>query len=522
MLEFVFTTIIIFLNIIYIYTIKSLTKDRENTITSYCENNSDGRFFITGDKHRKFDEVKKFCRKMKTRRKDILIILGDAGFNYYGDDRDSTLKKKISKLEITLFCIHGNKENRPQNVGTYGVRSFCGGKVYYEPKYPNIFFAIDGEIYTFEGKQYMVVGGAHSVDRLRCLEENLPFWHDEMPDDTIKEKVELRLHSQGNKNQRSSISVNFEQVENIEPEVKQVPEVIEEEELPAQPEPKKNVVRSSIALFVPENLQNGRNAPVLEGTNDLFQGSDDLYSDSYDGSFKPDVDSITSPESTMYSDDESPPPIEIDMVAYDKDQSQLTENTTQNEQKKEEEPKEDDENVRKKKAKQEKKIEKDVNIREEAISEPDAVEEVSPYFGQYPQRVAATLENGMKTLTKNQVEQIEIFKESLHRRIESFKEDLKNSVKEREIGSMNQLNTSKVKFLENIQSFKRREAGIHQSLLSYEESTKTIAQKLSLFQKSIKQEVHKHKQTLEEELSKLRKMIGQDDESESDDFESEI
>ena len=45
----------------------------------------------------------------------------------------------------------------------------------------------------------MVVGGAHSVDKLRCLEENLPFWHDEMPDDTIKEKVELRLHSQGNK-----------------------------------------------------------------------------------------------------------------------------------------------------------------------------------------------------------------------------------------------------------------------------------------------------------------------------------
>ena len=120
---------------------------------------------------------------MNTRRKDVLIILGDAGFNYYGDKRDDKLKAEISSLNITLFCLHGNKENRPQNVGTYGIRSFCGGKVYYEPKYPNIFFAIDGEIYNFEGKKYMVAGGAHSVDKMRCLEEGKPFWEDEMPDD---------------------------------------------------------------------------------------------------------------------------------------------------------------------------------------------------------------------------------------------------------------------------------------------------------------------------------------------------
>ena len=113
--------------------------------------------------------------------------------------RDDDLKKEISTLNITFFCLHGNKENRPQNVGTYGIRSFCGGKVYYEPKYPNIYFAIDGEIYTFEGKKYMVVGGAHSVDKMRCLEEGTPFWYDEMPDDTVKAFVEQRLHNEGNK-----------------------------------------------------------------------------------------------------------------------------------------------------------------------------------------------------------------------------------------------------------------------------------------------------------------------------------
>jgi 3-oxoacid CoA-transferase subunit A len=162
-------------------------------------NDSPMRIFITGDKHRRFEKVKYFCRKMNTKRHDVLIILGDAGFNYYGDKRDDKLKRKIAKLNITLFCIHGNKENRPQNVGTYGFRSFCGGKVYYEPKYPNIYFAIDGEIYTFDGKKYMVAGGAHSVDKMRCLEEGTPFWPDEMPSDAIKKSVEQKLHNEGNK-----------------------------------------------------------------------------------------------------------------------------------------------------------------------------------------------------------------------------------------------------------------------------------------------------------------------------------
>lgn len=172
---------------------------KKETVISYYDDGSAAKFFITGDKHRQFDTVKRFCRDTNTRRKDVLIILGDTGFNYYDDKRDDELKKEISGLNITLFCLHGNKENRAQNVGTYGVRSFCGGKVYYEPKYPNIYFAIDGETYTFEGKKYMVVGGAHSVDKIRCLEENRPFWDDEMPDDKIKKTVETRLQQEGNK-----------------------------------------------------------------------------------------------------------------------------------------------------------------------------------------------------------------------------------------------------------------------------------------------------------------------------------
>lgn len=182
---------------LFFLTVKHAYK--KETVITYYDDGSPVKYYITGDKHRRFDKVKQFCHGMNTRRKDVLIILGDTGFNYYDDKRDDELKKEISQLNITLFCLHGNKENRPQNVGTYGIRSFCGGKVYYEPRYPNIYFAMDGEIYTFEGRKYMVVGGAHSVDKMRCLEKGFPFWHDEMPDDKIKMAVEVKLNGEDNK-----------------------------------------------------------------------------------------------------------------------------------------------------------------------------------------------------------------------------------------------------------------------------------------------------------------------------------
>ncbi len=185
-----FAMIIVFIG----FTSCSIWQSR--SIYAFEDDTEPMKFYITGDKHRNLSCIKTFCRNMKTRRRDVIIILGDAGFNYYNDVRDNKLKKNISRLNITLFCLHGNKENRPQNVGTYGIRNFCGGKVYYEPQFPNIYFAIDGEIYTFEGNKYMVVGGAHSIDKQYCLKEGKPFWDDEMPDELTKNKVETALNGE--------------------------------------------------------------------------------------------------------------------------------------------------------------------------------------------------------------------------------------------------------------------------------------------------------------------------------------
>ena len=73
-------------------------------------------FYITGDTHRDFERIILFCLENKTTRDDVLIILGDAGINYYGGIKDWYIKHYLNKLPITLFCIQGNHEQRPFNI----------------------------------------------------------------------------------------------------------------------------------------------------------------------------------------------------------------------------------------------------------------------------------------------------------------------------------------------------------------------------------------------------------------------
>ena len=44
--------------------------------------------WLTGDTHGHFDRVEEFCREHHTTTDDILIILGDSGFNFGGGERD--------------------------------------------------------------------------------------------------------------------------------------------------------------------------------------------------------------------------------------------------------------------------------------------------------------------------------------------------------------------------------------------------------------------------------------------------
>ena len=158
-----------------------------------------GRVFITGDTHGDFKRIEDFCERWNTTKDDTMIILGDAGINYYGDERDAKLKNRLNKTGISLFCIHGNHERRPSTISGYVPRIKFGGLCWFEPDCPGINFAIDGEVYYIAGKLCIAIGGAYSVDKFYRLSKGWDWFDDEQPSQVIKDRVELQLDRLGNK-----------------------------------------------------------------------------------------------------------------------------------------------------------------------------------------------------------------------------------------------------------------------------------------------------------------------------------
>ena len=124
------------------------------------------KYYVTGDIHGDFkDLLFSRIKKYNIQKGDCLIILGDACFNYFNNERDVILKQSVNNLDITIFCIQGNHEIRPANIKTYKMKKWNEGQVWYEPEYSNLLFAKDGEVYNINGNKALVIGGAYSVDK---------------------------------------------------------------------------------------------------------------------------------------------------------------------------------------------------------------------------------------------------------------------------------------------------------------------------------------------------------------------
>ena len=153
-----------------------------------------GRVFIRGDCHGSFAFLRDFCKENNTTVEDTLIILGDAGINYFLDKRDRKLKEYIAHFPITLFCVHGNHEERPQNISTYKAAyqekysCYC----WYEEEFPNILFPFNGTA-AFNGKEFLIIGGAYSVDKSYRLERGLSWFESEQLTSPEKEAILLMI-----------------------------------------------------------------------------------------------------------------------------------------------------------------------------------------------------------------------------------------------------------------------------------------------------------------------------------------
>lgn len=149
--------------------------------------------YLTGDTHGDFRRIADFCKRFETSVDDVMIILGDAGINFSGGLKDQAKKDYIAAIPITLFCIHGNHEQRPYNIPFYQEKEWHGGIVYVEQEYPNILFAKDGEIFELDGYQTIAIGGAYSIDKMMRVAYGYGWWEDEQPSEEIKEYVEQQL-----------------------------------------------------------------------------------------------------------------------------------------------------------------------------------------------------------------------------------------------------------------------------------------------------------------------------------------
>lgn len=153
------------------------------------------RMFVRGDTHGNFDFLPHWCEENQTDAADVLVILGDAGINYYGKKKETYLKEWLSKQPITLFCIRGNHEARPQSRPKMKLVETELGTVWAEEEYPNIWYAMDGGEYNWNGKTILTIGGAYSVDKFYRIANGWNWFADEQL--TAEEREEILSHIDG-------------------------------------------------------------------------------------------------------------------------------------------------------------------------------------------------------------------------------------------------------------------------------------------------------------------------------------
>ena len=52
--------------------------------------------YVTGDVHGYFGRIGRFCAYAGTTRDDVVVVLGDACVNFWGDEADDALKRRIA------------------------------------------------------------------------------------------------------------------------------------------------------------------------------------------------------------------------------------------------------------------------------------------------------------------------------------------------------------------------------------------------------------------------------------------
>lgn len=153
--------------------------------------------YLTGDLHGSIQRLLDFrpARPHETG----LIVLGDAGANYYLNKKDDRFKTQLNNLGYKIYLLRGNHEARPEDIA--GMEKIFDedllGEVFQQPQYPNIRYLLDGGIYVFKDKKILTIGGAYSVDKFYRLAQGWQWFPNEQLNAEERDQIfsQIKNHS---------------------------------------------------------------------------------------------------------------------------------------------------------------------------------------------------------------------------------------------------------------------------------------------------------------------------------------
>lgn len=135
--------------------------------------------YITGDLHGNIEQIKEVMDKVNCKIDNVIIQLGDAGFNYHLNKKDKQVKDFVYNYDINWFVIRGNHDANPIYNKNIVETEQYGNHGYIEKDYPNIFYAENGNVYNIQGNDFLVLGGAYSVDKWYRIDHGYNWFNDE-------------------------------------------------------------------------------------------------------------------------------------------------------------------------------------------------------------------------------------------------------------------------------------------------------------------------------------------------------